>query len=126
VATTGIGTGTVSGPNNSHFDVDLEQKSCSCGLFVEKQFPCKHALKLIELQELNILDYVHPCYLSEKLKLAYSRIVPPVQLKQVGEGESAVACLPPEIRKAKGRPKAKRSSSGTSRQMKRTRHQNEI
>jgi hypothetical protein len=32
---------------------------------------CKHALMLIELHGLNVLNYVHPCSLSENLKLAH-------------------------------------------------------
>jgi hypothetical protein len=60
VATSGVGIATVSVPNGNQFEVDLSLKLCSCGLFVDNMFPCKHALKVMDVQSLNVLDYIHP------------------------------------------------------------------
>jgi hypothetical protein len=106
------GIATVTGINGNQFLVNLSQKRCSCGLFHDFQFPCTHALKLITMQRLQVLDYVHPCYLAESYMLAYGTIVPPVQLRRVGEGAAADACLPLVVVRGRGRPRTKRRSAG--------------
>jgi hypothetical protein len=124
VAVSGTGIATVTGPNRSQFDIDLAKKSCSWGAFFDLQSPCKHALAVIDFQWLHVLVYMHPCYLSERYKLAYGQIVPPIQLKRVGEGETEVVRLAPTTHRGKGRPKTKRNSAGSYRQTRRSRPHN--
>src|SRR5262245_36607850 len=55
--------------------VDLSEKSCSCGIFTEMQFPCKHAAAaIIEANTSNktLNTFVHPSYLTCSLKSIYS------------------------------------------------------
>ena len=43
--------------------VNMSEKTCGCGGFQEHQFPCIHAMAVLLKTNLNIQDYVHPCYL---------------------------------------------------------------
>jgi hypothetical protein len=78
----------------------------------------------MDVEGLNVSDYVHPSYLSVTFKRAYSKIIPPVQLRRVGEGETHVACLAPVDRRGKGRPREIRGTAGNYQQKKRTRQIN--
>ena len=124
VATFGVGVATVRGCNGCEFEVNLTQNSCTCGLFNDLQFPCRHALKVIDIQGLTLLDSIHPCYRSATFKVAYSQIIPAVQLRRLGEGETDVNFLPPIVRRGKGRPKTTRGSAGVYHQNNRTRNNN--
>jgi hypothetical protein len=78
----------------------------------------------MDVEGLNVSDYIHPSYLSVTFKRAYSKIIPPVQLRRVGEGETHVACLAPVDRRGKGRPREIRGTAGNYQQKKRTRQIN--
>jgi hypothetical protein len=67
------------------------------------------------------MDSIHPSYFSDTLNLAYSNIIPPIQLQRVGEDETDVVCLAPIVRRGKGRPKTKRGTAGPYRQTNRKR-----
>ena len=82
----------VSYAGNDNRIVDLHEKSCSCGKFVETQFPCLHAAVAIKRAGLSYTSFIHPSYLTSSLGSLYSHHIRPVDLDSL---ESDHRTLPP-------------------------------
>ena len=99
--------------------VHLDQRSCSCGLFAEAGFPCKHALAVIQHQRLLVQQYCHLAYTTDTYRRAYSVPIPSAAIttSAVSQDECKV---PPSIRH-RGRPRTRRGQAGVYRQTARER-----
>ncbi|KAJ1505533.1 hypothetical protein HMI54_005874, partial [Coelomomyces lativittatus] len=85
--------------------VKLYNKTCTCGLFQELQFPYVHAAVFIMKFGLDSKDFVHKSYLSDSLKAFYSNYINPVGLEEL---VSDNLTLPPNVIKKVGCPKTHR------------------
>lgn len=82
--------------------VDLARRTCSCGKFQEKQFPCVHACAGAVQSRLRAEDFVHASYATHALRQVYAGVVVPVDAATVlADGTTGP---PGDIRQA-GRPR---------------------
>jgi len=95
----------------SIYEVNLDEKSCTCGLFQEYKYPCKHAcsvlhqLKNMSLKQLMDSDYVHDFYRKRSLQELWKTCVRPPGIQFL---EADNETKPPVVVAGTGRPPTKR------------------
>jgi MULE transposase domain/SWIM zinc finger len=88
--------------------VNLEEKTCTCLYFQQRQFPCRHATAAIrECGDLSIHDFVHQCYKLQSLRTLYERAIEPVLQNELQSNH----VKPPVVKKQPGRPRKHRFRS---------------
>ncbi|KAL5749534.1 hypothetical protein ACOSP7_024137 [Xanthoceras sorbifolium] len=90
------------------FVVNLDSKTCECGLWAVSGIPCRHALACILKRRDAVEGYVHdylkkPCYLK-----TYSHAMHPIPDEHLWPNVEFATVLPPLKRRRPGRPKLQR------------------
>ena len=85
--------------------VDLQDWTCTCGLFQLTGYPCVHACAAIQARKRPIIDFVHKCYSKEAYVKTYRHVIMPVPSARYWEKANEEPINPPLIRKMPGRPK---------------------
>ncbi|CAN6363417.1 unnamed protein product [Urochloa humidicola] len=93
--------------------VDLKERTCTCRRWQITGLPYTHALCIItSLRGHNIEDYVHEYYSVAKFKKAYEKSVKPMtDRKQWPKIDPGFKLWPPILKRAAGRPRARRYKS---------------
>ncbi|GBG68303.1 hypothetical protein CBR_g2849 [Chara braunii] len=89
--------------------VDLEHRTCTCGGWQTRGWPCKHAASAIMSQNGILEEWCSPYFTVECLKLTYEgavHVMPTVQELGPQKGEPNIG--PPLTKRQKGRPKVRR------------------
>lgn len=58
--------------------VDLEHRTCSCGEFQQRQYPCRHAAHAILKVAKDVKDFNHQCYTVQSYLDTYSTPIRPI------------------------------------------------
>lgn len=85
--------------------VNLNNCTCTCGLFQEMRFPCAHAAGAIGVAGFDFATYIHNSYKTENLRMIYSARIIPVSLEDL---QATTTLQPPVITKKAGRPRVTR------------------
>jgi len=86
--------------DNVVYIVNLLNKSCTCGKFVDRQFPCAHACSSILGTRKNPIDLMSPRYKTISLRAVYDGNILPICVQDLPTDD----LLPPLLRKRRGRP----------------------
>ncbi|KAL0347673.1 UNVERIFIED_CONTAM: hypothetical protein Scaly_1783300 [Sesamum calycinum] len=87
------------------FVVDLEKKTCTCGMFQLTGLPCCHACAAIGSKRSKLEDYVDDCYTKSTYLKVYSEIIHAVPGAKDYITTSFEPFKPPHMKKKRGRPK---------------------
>jgi MULE transposase domain/SWIM zinc finger len=64
--------------------VDLQEKTCTCLYFQQRQFPCKHAARaILEQRDQCIHDFVHDSYKLHSLRSLYEHAIEPILVREL-------------------------------------------
>ncbi|KAL2243683.1 UNVERIFIED_CONTAM: hypothetical protein Sindi_0486300 [Sesamum indicum] len=85
--------------------VDLEKKTCSCGMFQLTGYPCCHACSAIVSKRARMDDYVDDFYKKTVYLKVYNDMIHAVPGAQDYIKTSFQPFKPPKIKKKRGRPK---------------------
>jgi MULE transposase domain len=95
---------TVFTINDYAVDLSGPIATCQCGTSYQTGMPCIH----IAAVQTNLMDMVHPSYLTTTIRLVYAGIIPPTTVHDlVPDGET----MPQAQRRQVGRPKVVRTRS---------------
>ncbi|XP_022871710.1 uncharacterized protein LOC111390826 [Olea europaea var. sylvestris] len=98
--------------------VDLIGNTCSCREFQMRQIPCSHASRVACTKEKSLYDLCSPYYTTEYWRAAYNEVLHLVGRESdwvVPQSIRSVKVLPPNIRRAPGRPPTQCQRSRTER-----------
>jgi len=85
-----------------NYIVELSNGTCTCGAFIEFQFPCQHAAIAITKAHLSPSVFMHKSYLLQSLQAVYCNHITPISTDELDSDELT---LQPKIAKKTGRPK---------------------
>ncbi|XP_010507295.1 PREDICTED: uncharacterized protein LOC104783890 [Camelina sativa] len=86
--------------------VDLEAKSCSCGVFDVEKMPCSHAIKAVKSSGWHMSTVVEAYYRKDYVYASYAAtIMPNVEHDPIGPD---IRCIPPMPKRKPGRQKKSR------------------
>ncbi|CAG7909599.1 unnamed protein product [Brassica rapa] len=85
--------------------VDLELRRCQCGVFDIEKIPCSHAIAAAKDANIHVSTLVCPSYSKNYLYAAYAANIYPKR------ADKARKCLPPEVKRGRGRQKKSRWQS---------------
>ncbi|XP_010436791.1 PREDICTED: uncharacterized protein LOC104720606 [Camelina sativa] len=86
--------------------VDLEAKSCSCGVFGVEKIPCSHAIKAAKSAGWHMFTVVEAYYRKDYVYASYAaNIMPNVEHTPIGPH---IRCMPPIPKRKPGRQKKSR------------------
>ena len=86
----------------NQWQVDLNNRTCTCGRFYELQVPCVHALKVITAKQLPVQSYSSEKFLSSTVVDCYrDPFLPAIMSTLIPETNR----LPPAYRNLAGRPR---------------------
>ena len=85
--------------------VDLEKKTCNCGMFQLTGYPCCHACSAIVSKRARMDDYVDDFYKKTVYLKVYNDMINAVPGAQNYIKISFQPLKPPKIKKKRGRPK---------------------
>ena len=77
----------------------MEKCSCTCGMFEEMQFPCRHAAIVISNKGFRASDFMHRTYKLEVMKLIYDNHITLFDLAHISSDNMT---KPPKITKKVG------------------------
>ncbi|KAK4394555.1 hypothetical protein Sango_1609800 [Sesamum angolense] len=86
------------------FVVDLEKKTCTCGMFQLTGLPCCHACAAIGSKRSKLEDYVDDCYTKSTYLKVYSEKIHAVPGAKDYITTSFEPFKPPHMKKKRGRP----------------------
>ncbi|XP_076908514.1 uncharacterized protein LOC143565425 [Bidens hawaiensis] len=108
----------VSGPSQDQCVVDVDKKTCSCGMWELIAIPCKHAVAVNYNMAQNGMDvdipeaWISKVYLLDTWKKVYDHTIDPINGVQIWTpSECPTTLKPPKHHKQIGRPKKKRKKS---------------
>lgn len=81
--------------------------SCSCNEYFQTEIPCPHMCALALVMEVLPASLVSPAYSIEWMRRCYSVPFPPILTNDLETSE----CLPPRVRRPRGRPSERRIRS---------------
>ncbi|XP_077237210.1 uncharacterized protein LOC143878882 [Tasmannia lanceolata] len=102
----------ISSTNTDH--VDLEKRTCMCGLFQIMGLPCGHAIAAMGVNKLDKYRYCQDWFLASTYRTTYEEVIHPTLDRTQWPEPSHVleVVLPPRIRRQPGRPKKVRMERG--------------
>ncbi|KAL5720221.1 hypothetical protein ACHQM5_012904 [Ranunculus cassubicifolius] len=89
------------------FEVNLQDKTCSCCQWQLTGFPCVHAVCVISPRRLPWDEFCSPYLTGEYYKRVYSGFIRPMQHEHDWNHPTTLV-LPPFVRRAPGRPRVRR------------------
>ncbi|CAA7052193.1 unnamed protein product [Microthlaspi erraticum] len=94
---------------SGYYNVDLELRTCSCGVFDIEKIPCSHVIAAITMAGLSVSDYVSPAYKRNTCHSTYAHPLfpPPSRFSSVKKER----CRPPKEKPTPGRKKKSRWQS---------------
>lgn len=100
----------VKDKNGSTYEVNLEEKYCSCYAFQKLQIPCPHAIASAIKEKVNIESLVSNFYTTKTLASAYAEDIVPITNETTTNGEASQGgvMFPPASRRPPGRPRKSR------------------
>lgn len=85
------------------------QRTCTCKQYDLDKIPCEHAIKVAQSRKIDEATLVDPRYTKEYLVAAYAEPINPTDADLIPPANVLrKVCLPPKIKKQRGRPKMKR------------------
>ncbi|PON58068.1 Zinc finger, PMZ-type [Trema orientale] len=102
----------IEGTNS--FEVNLEEKTCSCNRFQMDELPCSHAMAVFAKKHLSSYDYCSKYYKKETMLATYEGTVHPVGNPKewtIPNSISEIKLKTPKGKRKAGRPKKKRIPS---------------
>ncbi|TXG53787.1 hypothetical protein EZV62_019043 [Acer yangbiense] len=98
---------------NRRFVVELDKRTCQCGIWVISGVPCMHAMACITKKRDNVEDYVHD-YLKKPTYLrTYSNNFHAIPDENLWPNGNFKTVLPPIKKRGVGRPKLSRKRGST-------------
>ncbi|KAL5724252.1 hypothetical protein ACHQM5_007535 [Ranunculus cassubicifolius] len=94
--------------SNDTWLVDLEERSCTCGEFQAKEYPCWHAWVTIVQLNLDVRNYVSQWYTLDTYLATYEGSLPPPIPGHISQWQAALNAPPPK--RSVGRPKKRRKN----------------
>nr|XP_023926359.1 uncharacterized protein LOC112037762 [Quercus suber] len=61
-----------TGGGNHSYEVQLLERTCSCGKWKNIKIPCSHAIRICDVLNIDSTIYIHPCYSLEYAINTYS------------------------------------------------------
>ena len=92
----------------NQWQINLENKTCTCKRYDELQLPCVHALKVLTAEHLRLQDHCSTIFYATSLALAYSSPFMPAVLTGL---QAEANRQPPSYRNFDGRPRKRHISS---------------
>ena len=89
----------------NRYVVDIEQRTCFCGLWDVSGIPCVHSIAALGSKGEQVEDYVHQYYRTESLAAAWEPCVYPTSGSNLWPQSNRDPILPPPHRRQPGRPK---------------------
>lgn len=96
------------------FEVDLQNKTCSCRVFDVLLIPCCHALAAVGVRKLDHYSLVGKCYFVEEWRKKYESVIRPIPKEQdlnIPPEVKEKDIMPPKTKRGGGRPQKKRIPS---------------
>lgn len=94
-------TATIESSSGNSYIVDLENHSCTCGVWKDTQIPCSHAISLIgKIPTITVLSFLPSIFKTDSIKKFYSMLIPSVNFDALKQG----TCTAPPISRKRGRP----------------------
>ncbi|CAN0906221.1 hypothetical protein LINGRAHAP2_LOCUS24124 [Linum grandiflorum] len=90
------------------FVVHLMDRTCTCGYYTLFGIPCTHAVAAIAYMRLNVDEFVHKLYHTEKVAAIYRYGLPALVGRQHWPYTYGLIVLPPPGKRMPGRPKVAR------------------
>lgn len=91
------------------FTSSFLQRSCTCRVYDVEKIPCEHAIKAADSRKMDLAILVDTSFSRGHLMAAYAEAINPVDEDSTPPEEVRMRlCLPPPLKKQKGRPKLKR------------------
>ncbi|XP_056685733.1 uncharacterized protein [Spinacia oleracea] len=103
------------------FPVNIDRRTCGCGVWQVSGIPCKHGLRVIYNQRLDPLDFVSHFFKGAAYKLAYAEHMHPMPDPTQWPEFNLPTINPPGIKRTAGRP-PKQRKRGAMEAKKRKRH----
>ena len=92
------------GGGNHSYEVQLMERTCSCGKWQNIKILCSHAIKICDVQGINSTTHIHPCYSLEYAINTYSNAFAVPKSESLWRDAIGPKWLPnPELLRAKGR-----------------------
>ncbi|ESR54253.1 hypothetical protein CICLE_v10023995mg [Citrus x clementina] len=111
--------------NNKIFIVNMQNKTCDCGVYQICGIPCKHIIPCITLRHEDAADYVDKKLTVEAYLATYANIIHPLPYQSTWAVVEGLKILPPYVKIRAGRPKIVRKREPGEEQGKRKTKQNE-
>ncbi|KAH9723843.1 SWIM-type domain-containing protein [Citrus sinensis] len=110
--------------NNKIFIVNMQNKTCDCGVYQICGIPCKHIIPCIALRHEDAADYVDKKLTVEAYLATYANIIHPLPYQSTWAVVEGLKILPPYVKIRAGRPKIVRKRKPGEEQGKRKTKQN--
>ncbi|XP_077222130.1 uncharacterized protein LOC143855973 [Tasmannia lanceolata] len=94
--------------SSTHTDsVDLEKKTCTCGLFQMMGLPCGHAIAAMGLNKMDRYKYYQDWFLASTYRSTYEEVIHPTldRTQWPKPSHDLQVLFPPRARRQPGRPK---------------------
>ncbi|KAH9686718.1 SWIM-type domain-containing protein [Citrus sinensis] len=91
--------------NNKTFMVNMQNKTCDCGVYQICGIPCKHIIPCIALRHEDAADYVDKKLTVEAYLATYANIIHPLPDQSTWAVVEGLKVLPPYVKARVGRPK---------------------
>ncbi|KAK9177079.1 hypothetical protein WN944_029100 [Citrus x changshan-huyou] len=91
--------------NNKTFIVNMQNKTCDCGVYQICGIPCKHIIPCIALRHEDAADYVDKKLTVEAYLATYANIIHPLPYQSTWAVVEGLKVLSPYVKTRVGRPK---------------------
>ena len=98
---------TVVTTSGTSYIVNLNQKTCSCGVWKDTEIPCSHAIAFLAKKGLSEKDFLTPLFTVQSLQAFYLKGIPAIDFESLECGE----CSAPPALRQRGRPQTSRIPS---------------
>ena len=101
-------TATVESSSGKSYVVNLENGTCTCGVWRDTLIPCSHAIAFIgKVPSKSVLSFLPHCYKVVNLKEFYASPIPMIDFEALKPGH----CIAPQVKRKRGRPATARIPS---------------
>jgi hypothetical protein len=107
--------------SGNNYIVDLTKLTRTCGRFQVNDIPCGHAIACLRILNQAPRDHIPEFFSLEHYYHTYEKNVLPINVTAL-EAQATDNCLPPILKRGRGRPRTRRISKGE-RQLRRERRE---
>ena len=94
-----------AGRGNHSYEVQLQERTCSCGKWQNIGISCSHAIRICDYLHIDSTTYIHPCYGLNNAINTYEHAFVVLKSQSLWRDPMGPKWLPnPALLRAKGRP----------------------